>query len=234
MKNNDIHNDKSQKADERLADMLHAIEHAGRDKRRQQQLSSLIDHLAAEEAVAVNRRHRRLWTTVFSAAACIALFVTTIVRLTNTTATIPPAGGPLLANVVNDTLSVNNENRDTMQETPQRAVKKTEPIMVASNEVGIEEPSLETEETLSIEDTVTDITEPEEFLAEETEDFEEDAEEKTEPVETIATPIVSVGNNEKVTAQEEQEPAKKSRRLISLRRPEPSKMEGTMLALRIL
>lgn len=230
MKNNDIQNDKSQLADERLAEMLQSIEHAGRDNRRQQHLSALIDQMAAEEAAATRRRNRKRWAIAFSAAACIALFITTIVRLTGTTASVPSAGGNLMAGVVGDTIIENTGISDTLLVAPQHAVKKREPLMIASNEVSNDDPSQETEEDTSIEDTIIDILEPEILIAE---DIEE-ANNETESIDIIATPVTSVGNNENVAVQEKQEPAKKPRRFIRLRRSEPSKMDGTMLALRIM
>ena len=230
MKNNDIQNDKSQLADERLAEMLHSIEHAGRDNRRQQHLSALIDQMAAEEAAATRRRNRKHWAITISAAACITLFITTIVRFTGTTASVPSAGGNLMAGVVGDTIIENTGISDTLLVAPQHAVKKREPLMIASNKVSNDDPSQETEEDTSIEDTIIDILEPEILIAE---DIEETNNE-TESIDIIATPVTSVGNNDNVTTTEKQEPAKKPRRLFRIRRSKPSKMDGTMLALRIM
>ncbi len=232
MKNNNIQNDKSQLADERLAEMLHFIEHAGRNNRRQQHLSALIDQMAAEEAAATRRRNRKRWAIAFSAAACIALFITTIVRLTGTTASVPSAGGNLMAGVLGDTIIENTGISDTLLVAPQHAVKKREPLMIASNETCNGEPSQETgtETIITIEDTVIDIFETELLIAKNIEDVEDE----TESIDIIATPVTSVGNNDNVTAPEKQEPAKKPRRFIRLRRSEPSKMDGTMLALRIM
>ncbi len=230
MKNNNIHNDKSQLADKRLAEMLHAIEHAGRDKRRQQQLSILINQLATEEAVVASQRNRKRWTLAISAAACIILFVTTLVRLTSTTATVLPAGNTSMASVVNDTIIENTENSDSLPTIPQHTVRKREPLMIASNKVSNDDPSQETEENTSIEDTIIDILEPEILIAE---DIEE-ANNETESIDIIAAPVTCVGNNDNVTVREKQEPAKNQRLLIRIRRSKPSKMDGTMLALRIM
>lgn len=230
MKNNDIHNDKRLLADEHLAEMLHAIEHAGRDKRRQQQLSELIDQMAAENAVVASRRNKKSWAIAISAAACIALFVTTIVRLTNTTTSVLPVGGTPMASVVNDTLIENTENSDTLPTLPRHTVRKRERLMIATNEVGNDEPTQEADETPSIADTIMDIIEPEVFM---TEDISGNDDE-TESVDIIAAPITCVGNNDNMTVQEKQEPAKKPRRLFRIRRSGPSKMDGTMLALRIM
>lgn len=230
MKNNNIHNDKSQLADKRLAEMLHAIEHAGRDKRRQQQLSILIDQMAAEEAVVASQRNRKRWTLAISAAACIVLFVTTLVRLTSTTATVLPAGYTSMASVVNDTLIENTENSDSLPTIPQHTVRKRETLMIAYNKVSNDESSQDAEETPSIEDTIIDIIEPEVFMAEDINGNDE----KNESVDIIAAPVTCVGNNDNVTVREKQEPTKNQHLLIRIRRSKPSKMDGTMLALRIM
>lgn len=230
MKNNNIHNDKSQLADKRLAEMLHAIEHAGRDKRRQQHLSILIDQLATEEGVVASQRNRKRWTLAISAAACIVLFVTTLVRLTSTTATVLPAGNTSMASVVNDTLIENTENSDSLPTIPQHTVRKRETLMIAYNKVSNDESSQDAEETPSIVDTIIDIIEPEVFMAEDINGNDE----KNESVDIIAEPVTCVGNNDNVTVREKQEPAKNQRLLIRIRRSKPSKMDGTMLALRIM
>ena len=61
-----------------LEQLLASVEHAGRDARRQQQLSEMIERMAAEEA---SKRHRsvRLWAVRFAAAAAVTLFVVTSV-----------------------------------------------------------------------------------------------------------------------------------------------------------
>ena len=63
-----------------LEELLASLEHAGRDARRQQQLSEMIERMAAEET-AQRRRTVRLWSVRLVAAACLVLFMMTIVRL---------------------------------------------------------------------------------------------------------------------------------------------------------
>ena len=63
-----------------LEELLASLEHAGRDARRQQQLSEIIERMAAEET-AQRRRTVRLWSVRLVAAACLVLFMMTIVRL---------------------------------------------------------------------------------------------------------------------------------------------------------
>ena len=63
-----------------LEELLASLEHAGRDARRQQQLSEMIERMAAEET-AQRRRTVRLWSVRLVAAACLVLFMMTIVHL---------------------------------------------------------------------------------------------------------------------------------------------------------
>lgn len=63
-----------------LEELLASVEHAGRDARRQQQLSEMIEQMAAQEHAA-KRRTVRLWTVGFSAAACLLLFVLVLFEL---------------------------------------------------------------------------------------------------------------------------------------------------------
>ncbi len=135
-----------------------------------------------------------------------------------------------MASVVNDTLIENTENSDSLPTIPQHTVRKRETLMIAYNKVSNDDPSQETEENTSIEDTIIDILEPEILIAE---DIEE-ANNETESIDIIAAPVTCVGNNDNVTVREKQEPAKNQRLLIRIRRSKPSKMDGTMLALRIM
>ena len=63
-----------------LEELLASLEHAGRDARRQQQLSEMIERMAAEET-AQRRRTVRLWSVRLVTAACLVLFMLTLVRL---------------------------------------------------------------------------------------------------------------------------------------------------------
>lgn len=60
-----------------LEQLLASVEHAGRDSRRRQQLSAMIEQMAADEAD--KRRQSRLWTARLAAAATVTLFVSTAV-----------------------------------------------------------------------------------------------------------------------------------------------------------
>ena len=60
-----------------LEQLLASVEHAGRDSRRRQQLSAMIEQMATDEAD--KRRQSRLWTARLAAAATVTLFVSTAV-----------------------------------------------------------------------------------------------------------------------------------------------------------
>jgi hypothetical protein len=89
--------DDASRADAELELMLKALEKAGRDSRRREALSAMLDQMAAAEAAAHRKVVRRRWSIGISAAACLLLFVTTIVRLTNISDGV--ADGPLTAEV---------------------------------------------------------------------------------------------------------------------------------------
>lgn len=60
-----------------LEQLLASVEHAGRDSRRQQQLSAMIERMADDEAK--KRRTFRMWAVPLAAAATVTLFVITSV-----------------------------------------------------------------------------------------------------------------------------------------------------------
>ena len=63
-----------------LEDLLSSIEHQGRDARRREQISTMIERMAAEESAA--RRHTvRLWTVRVAVAASVMGIIMTVVRL---------------------------------------------------------------------------------------------------------------------------------------------------------
>lgn len=226
MKTNKPYTNKSQQAEKRLAEMLSAIEHAGRDSRRRQKLSDLIDQLAAKDA-AIQRHHKRkVWSIAFSAAACIALFVTTIVHLTGMTGSTP-ADRPLFAGIAIDSIPEPTATADTMT-TP--TIRRNHTPLITIAETISDEPMQTTEkDTIPPSDTLFIIDEPELLLAE----TPEDDEKLQNQITSITAPITSVENNENTMSNPQPEPEKKTRRLFRFHRPEASKMDGTMLAINI-
>ena len=63
-----------------LEDLLSSIEHQGRDARRREQISAMLERMAAEESAA--RRHTvRLWTVRVAVAASVVGIIMTVARL---------------------------------------------------------------------------------------------------------------------------------------------------------
>ena len=63
-----------------LEDLLSSIEHQGRDARRREQISAMLERMAAEESA--SRRHTvRLWTVRVAVAASVVGIIMTVARL---------------------------------------------------------------------------------------------------------------------------------------------------------
>ena len=63
-----------------LEDLLSSIEHQGRDARRREQISAMLERMAAEESA--SRRHTvRLWTVRVAVAASVMGVIMTVARL---------------------------------------------------------------------------------------------------------------------------------------------------------
>jgi len=113
MKENNSHNS--------LDELLLALEHAGRDARRQQELASHIEQLAASD-VAVRRRRRNRWLVRVAAAACMVGVTITTVRL------LQPAAAPEVAELtVTRPSTVGQPDSAPAQASP-RATAKESPI----------------------------------------------------------------------------------------------------------
>ena len=211
-----------------LEQLLASVEHAGRDARRQQQLSEMIERMAAEEA---SKRHRsvRLWAVRFAAAAAVTLFVVTSVWiLTNPS----PLVGVQVAQapVVRKTkLPV-----PTMEPLRQAATAPDNPlnVSVSKPQATVAMPVVEEQpvgaEAVEVE-AVPVFPVMEETMAE--------AVVQEEPMPTVEEEEPVVTNMEPaVMAQSSPTPKPKQERrsFFSLFRAEPSLMDGTMLAFNIL
>ena len=211
-----------------LEQLLASVEHAGRDARRQQQLSEMIERMAAEEA---SKRHRsvRLWAVRFAAAAMVTLFVVTSVWiLTNPS---PLAGVQVAqAPVVRKTkLPV-----PTMEPFRQTATAPDKPLnipvskhqstaaMLVAEEQPIEVEAAAVEpvpEFPVMEETIAEAVVQEEPMP---------TVEEEEPVVTDTEPAVMAQSSPTP------KPKQECRGFFSLFRAEPSLMDGTMLAFNIL
>ena len=208
-----------------LDQMLATLEHAGRDSRRQQELGAMIDSLAAAEETP--KRSFWWWSSRVAAAACVTFFATTAVRIWfiptgPTTKGIPTVaevnGTETSTAIVSDTAVLPTVNRSITSPTPK--VVKAEPT-IASEELYAEETAEPVEEDsieapyYIIEDDFAPNTEP---IA------------NSEPEQAITDePAATTPGTPNATKSA----APQRRKLLGgfLRRSEPSRMEGTTLAL---
>ena len=211
-----------------LDQLLATLEHAGRDSRRQQELSAMIDSLAAAETT----KHRSFWwwSSRVAVAACVTFFVTTAVRIWfiptgPTTKGIPTVaevnGTETSTAIVSDTAVLPTVNRSITSPTPK--VVKAEPT-VTSEELYAEETAEPVEKDSTealyfiIEDDFAPNTEP---IA-----YNSEPEQPTTDEPAATTPDAGTPNVAQTTNSQR-------RKLFGgfLRRSEPSRMEGTTLAL---
>lgn len=209
-----------------LDQLLATLEHAGRDSRRQQELGAMIDSLAAAEETP--KRGFWWWSSRVAAAACVTFFVTTAVRIWfiptgPTTKGVPTVaevnGTEMPTAIVSDTAVLPTVKRSITSPTPK--VVKAEPT-VTSEELYAEETAEPVEE---------DSIEAPYYIIED--DFAPDTEQladNSEPEQAITDePAVTTPDTPNIAQS-----AKPQRRKLFggfLRRSEPSRMEGTTLAL---
>ena len=210
-----------------LEELLASLEHAGRNARRQQQLSEMIERMAAEEAAA-KRRSVRLWSVRLVAAACLVLFMMTIVHLWYPS---PVSVEPQLAQAPQVQLPKPHmapaepykATPHPASTTPPTTINEPKPALPLQPDVAdpileeiapspIDEPSLLSEQYAEVV--------PEELPADE---------------ESPAVPFQSETTD--AIAQAEPAPAPEAptqrRSLFRLRMAEPSMMDGNVLALQI-
>lgn len=234
--------DGQSRADAELELMLKALEKAGRDSRRREALSAMLDQMAATEAAAHRKVVRRRWSIGISAAACLLLFVTTIVRLNNIGDGV--AAGPLTAEVdgrpvvsgdsVPDTVA--NDSDVKTDVLPVKARKVFAPTVTESAPMMAETkaPQEETTPMLPVEEEATDtVTLGDELLYDAGHLAEADlpGSEENEAV----TPTPASPQPAQVAANTPApKPAKQRSRWVRHHRDDRSKMDGTMLAFNIL
>lgn len=234
--------DDASRADAELELMLKALEKAGRDSRRREALSAMLDQMAATEAAAHRKVVRRRWSIGISAAACLILFVTTIVRLTNIGDGV--AAGPLTAEVdgrpvvsgdsVPDTVA--NDSNVQLNSLPTRSreiftstASEPTPMMVETTA-----PQEETTPMLPVEEESADtVTLGDELLYDAGQFAEADLpgsedNEDVKPTPTSPQPAQVAANTPAP------KPAKQRSRWVRHHRDNRSKMDGTMLAFNIL
>ena len=213
-----------------LEGLLADVEHAGRDERRRQELGAMIDRMAG-----ANRHGFWWWSARVAAAACVLFFIGTAVRIWFIPTDIP-TGDDLVAQaevpevipvVADSTPAAPAVQHPVCVQRPRVTAEPTVVEEYVAEEVPaelmeVEEPVVERQDkVMMIEEAA--VSEPAPIA-------------QTESVETIAAPIVSVSNTSEqhVAPAEERKPKRASIFKNIFRRHEPSKMDGTMLALNIL
>lgn len=234
--------DGQSRADADLELMLKALEKAGRDSRRREALSAMLDQMAADEAVAHRKVVRRRWSIGVSAAACLLLFVTTIVRLTNIGDGVAP--GPLTAEVdgrpvvngdtVADTVAYdNNMQNNVLSIKPRKAIAPT----VTESAPMMAETKASQEETTpmpSVEELAADsVSMGDEVLYNAGQFAEADLPESEENEVVTPTPV-SPKPAQVAANTPAPKPGKQRSRWVRHHRDDRSKMDGTMLAFNIL
>lgn len=216
-----------------LEQLLADVEHAGRDARRRDELSAMIDSMAAAESG--ERKHGFWWWGArVAAAACIFFFITTAVRVWF----IPTGNNATLvaeADVPAAVQTVDIDSAVASPAAPRPAARQERRRVVQPTVLPAEEPVLVAEEVPA--EPVEPTPLPYEEAAMEPHD------EYASTVDEIAAPVVSVGNDESVAVAMAEpakvEPAQEQPHRRSIfgnffRQPEPDDMTGTVLAFRIL
>lgn len=233
--------------DTELKALLDRIEYAGREQRRDEVLSQMLDRLAAAEAGAAPAPRFTLRRSLpYVAAACVLLAVGLVLRLG-----LNGGGGELVAGgqapvvVPVDTPQVSDRGEE--QQLPDEAPAVSRPVktkrQVDSKAVV---PAIELAAS-QVADAAGEESEPaveeewapemsfatEDYLAEQPVPDTTGAVESY-PVEDVAQPIVSVCNAETMAGGEARPKRFFEVLLSNLFRSKPSKMEGTMLAFRLM
>ena len=211
-----MNNDK-QKLD--LEGLLAEVEHTGRDARRRDELAAMVDSMAG-----ANRHGFWWWTVRVAAAACVLFFIGTAVRIwfipTDSAVDdnlVAQAEVPEMPSVVADTIPAVPAMPQPVR--VQRQVVPTEVVEVeeyVAEEVPVEQEA-EVEPVVEEQDKEIII---EEVVAPEPAPIAQ-AETTPQSAEPVAVPV------------EESKPKRESIFKNLFRRHEPSKMDGTMLALNI-
>lgn len=225
-----------------LEELLSSIEHEGRDARRREQISAMIECMAAEESAA--RRHKvRLWTVRVAVAASVVGVIMTAAQLIQPQ--LQPVGSQVAQapSIVPPVL-----HSDSVRHSPQSATVSSTQASVSLQPQATSDTAYilhsQAVNTMEGESSVAETPMlvhpmPEQLLAE--------AEMAALPDGDIRSfqqpqiPLETLAQSEPATAPEaptEDTPAAKSKprgnSFFKLFEPKPSMMEGTMLAFHII
>ena len=210
-----------------LDQLLATLEHAGRDSRRQQELSAMIDSLAAAEETP--KRGFWWWSSRVAAAACVTFFATTAVRIWFIPTGHTTKGIPTVAEVTVTETPTATVSDTAVLPTVKRSITSPTPKVVKA------EPTVTSEELYAEETTVTEPVEKDSIEAPYY-IIEDDFAPNTEPI-ANSEPEQAITDEPAATTPGTPNVAQTTkpqrRRLFGgfLRRSEPSRMEGTTLAL---
>ncbi len=156
---------------EEVRQLLDSLEEHGKNVRRQQELSDLIDQLAEEEkTVEIPRKHRKLtplWWAMGAAAACLLLWLLIKPSIKET----PETNKEILVEETETLDSVKTEVKDVILEEPvdeeQLLVEETTPSgllrsFLPHNDEYEKPKEKTTSEELLAENTTTELSEPQE------------------------------------------------------------------------
>ena len=224
---------KTDRQDIDLEQMLEALEHDGRDVRRQQRLADMIDGMAAADAAAA-RRTRRLWTVRVAAAACVFFFIATAVRVwfIPTEQTVEPQVARAEAPVADTTTPMPEARPATTTTAPSLSHKRK-----AAMPKPADESSAMPEELLveaAPQQPVPQPTEPEPQAIDQEAAY---AQAEESHIDSIAQPVSSLAAKPEPLAQATPKAEPKPRRSLwksLFGRTAPSEMDGTILAINIL
>lgn len=214
-----------------LEQLLATLEHAGRDNRRQEEISAMIDNMAAVH------NHGFWWYAArVAAVACVFFFISTAVRIWFIP-TGQPAGRQVAEAVVKGVVSP--DIAATTVEADPASTTKAEPAVKRRHR-----PRVKSVAVQPVAEEQPESLPSEEFLAEEkAEDEFFETVQEDEPfdnqIAVIVQPLVSVSQaNEPAPVEPAPAkvvtPARRSLLGTLFHRAEPSKMDGTMLAINIL
>ena len=210
-----------------LDQLLATLEHAGRDNRRQQELGAMIDSLAAAEETP--KRGFWWWSSRVAAAACVTFFATTAVRIWFIPTGHTTKGIPTVAEVTVTETPTATVSDTAVLPTVKRSITSPTPKVVKA------EPTVTSEELYAEETTVTEPVEKDSIEAPYY-IIEDDFAPNTEPI-ANSEPEQAITDEPAATTPGTPNVAQTTkpqrRRLFGgfLRRSEPSRMEGTTLAL---
>ena len=214
-----------------LEELLASVEHAGRDARRQQQLSEMIERMADKEA-AVRRRTVRLWSVRMVAAACLLLFVLTIIRLWY----------PLQAPASPQLAQAPQVQLPKVHMAPAKPAEPTTPathptVTIRPVAVGIDNPKPALQSQPAVAEPILEEIIPSPVFVNPlpTEQYAEATNEELPIDEELPVASFQQPDSDALAqAEPAPEPSEQRRAIFRIRQAEPSMMDGNVLSIRLI